>query len=166
MGLALSVAQAADMPREQVVRYLLATVEAFRTLYMEGVVEQVQRGGVHPKEDWMHDDHAVMLPFQFVKLAGERIGIKDLDVGIVSLTPIYSSNFPKTRGEVDALNELVTDPKHRVATFVDGTQIKGLMADYAVTQTCADCHNHHPNATRKDFKKGDLMGALVVRLKQ
>ncbi len=167
LSLALPLApQAADVPPEQVVRYLLATVEAFRTLYMESVVEQVQRAGLHPKEEWDKDDRAVMLPFQFVKLAGERIGMKELEIGIISLTPLYTSNFPKTQAEVDALKRLQADPRHEMITFVDGPQVKGLIADFAVTQACADCHNHHPNATRRDFKKGDLIGAVVVRLKR
>ena len=50
-------------------------------------------------------------------------------------------------------------------TFVDGDQFKGLMADFAIEQACADCHNHHPNSPKKDFKKGDLMGAIIIRPK-
>ena len=50
-------------------------------------------------------------------------------------------------------------------TFKEGGQLKGMSADFAIVQSCADCHNNHPNATKTDFKKGDFMGAIVVRIK-
>jgi hypothetical protein len=158
--------QAADMPKETAVKFLLETVRAFRTAYMEGIVEQIKKAGIEPKEDWLNDDHAIMLPFQFVKIATQQIGIKDFEVAVVALTPIYSSNFPKTPAEVDALQKMTANPTLDLLTFQDGKEFKGMMGDFAVTQGCADCHNHHPNSPRKDFKQGDLMGALVVRLKK
>lgn len=158
----------AEVPKDLVVRYLLATVQAFRTVYVENITERVKQAGIPPKEDWMKDDHSIMLPFQFVKVAGQEMKtlVKDVDVGLVSLTPLYSSNFPKTEAEVEALKKLIDNPRLRVLTFTDGKDFKGLAADFAIEQSCADCHNHHPNSTKKDFKKGDVMGAIVVRLKR
>lgn len=163
-----SQGRAGETATEQTVRYILAIVRAFRSVYSHSVVEQVKKAGIEPKENWMADDHAVMLPFQFVKLAGLEVkrDFKQLEVGVVSLTPIYSSNFPETPAEVEALQRLTADPKHKIVTFTDGKQVKGLAPDFAVEQHCADCHNHHPNSPRRDFKKGDLMGALVVRVKK
>jgi uncharacterized protein DUF3365 len=171
VGLALLMAPlpgVAELSKELVVRYLLATVHAFRTVYVEQVTERVSKAGILPKEDWMKDDHAVMLPFQFVKMAGQEMKslVKDVDVGLVSLTPLYSSNFPKTEAEVSALKQLIADPKQKVVTFADGKDFKGLAADFAIEQSCVDCHNTHPNSVKKDFMKGDLMGAIVVRLKK
>ncbi|TAJ07321.1 MAG: DUF3365 domain-containing protein [Nitrospirae bacterium] len=155
-------------PKEQVVRYLLATVKAFRTVYVKYVEEHVKKGGIHPKEHWAQDVHAIMLPFQFVKLAAAELkgAVKDVDVGVISLTPIYSSNFPQTEAEVAALKALTDNPSQTVITFADGNQFKGLAADFAIEQACADCHNQHPTSTKRDFKQGDLMGAVVVRLKK
>ena len=167
-GLADPLGQANDFSNELAVKYLLATVKAFRTVYVENIIEHVKRAGIQPTEDWLKDDHAIMLPFQFVKLAAVEIrhDFKDLDVGLISLTPIYTSNFPKTQAEVDALRKMMVDPGHEVLTFADGNQFKGLAADFAIEQVCADCHNHHPKSPKKDFKKGDVMGAIVVRLKK
>ena len=61
--------------------------------------------------------------------------------------------------------QLLADPKLKVITFTDGKEFKGLVADFAIEQSCADCHNHHPNNVKKDFKKGDMMGAIIIRLK-
>jgi hypothetical protein len=82
-----------------------------------------------------------MLPAQFVKAAGAEI--KGFELGLIGLTPLYKANLPKTQAEADALK---------------------LAADYAIVQACADCHNSHPSSPRKDFRQGDLMGAIVVRL--
>lgn len=158
----------AEVSKELVVKYILATVQAFRTVYVEQVTERVSKDGILPKEDWMKDDHAVMLPFQFVKMAGQEMKTleKDVEIGLVSLTPLYSSNFPKTEAEVNALKELMADPTRKITTFADGKDFKGLAADFAIERSCVDCHNHHPNSVKKDFKKGDMMGAIVVRLKK
>lgn len=168
IGISLMTAAgpAAETPEEAAINYILATVRAFRTVYVEQVLEHVQQAGVQPKEDWSKDSHASMLPFQFVKMAGLQMKRenKDIDVGIISLTPIYTANFPKTQAEVEALKKLMADPKQKVITFLEGKEFKGLAPDVAIEQSCADCHNHHPNSHKRDFKKGDLMGAIVVRL--
>ena len=91
---------------------------------------------------------------------------KDLEVGLISLTPIYTSNFPITQAEADTLHKVMVDPKQEVLTFADGDYFKGLAADIAMEQVCADCHNHHPKGSKKNFKKGDVMGAIIVRLKK
>jgi Protein of unknown function (DUF3365) len=165
---ALPLTGIAEVSKDLVVRQLLATVHAFRTLYVENITERLQRIGIQPKEDWMSDDHAIMLPFQFVKVAGQEIKslVKNVDVGLVSLTPLYSVNFPKTEAEVEALQKLMANPNLKVVTFTDGKEFKGISPDFAIEQSCADCHNHHPNSIKKDFKKGDMMGAIVVRLKR
>lgn len=161
--LAIPKAQGADITGETVIKYLLFTVHAFRTVYDNTVLPHIAQAGIEPKEHWVEDPHGVMLPFQFVKLGAAMI--KDFDIGIISLTPIYASNFPKTENEVQALKSLAENPKRSMVTFSDAGELKGLMADLAIEQSCADCHNRHPKSVRHDFKKGDLMGAIVVRLK-
>jgi hypothetical protein len=158
----------AEVSKDLVVRYLLAAVQAFRSVYVEQVTERMKPVGIEPKEDWATDDHAVMLPFQFVKAAGQEMKtlIKGVDIGLISLSPLYSANFPKTEAEVEALKRLTADPKQKVLTFGEGKEYKGIAADFAIEQSCVDCHNHHPNSVRHDFKKGDLMGAVVVRLRK
>lgn len=160
-GTAGSLGFAADISQEAAAKYILATVKAFRTVYAKQIIEQAKKAGVKPSENWTKDDHAIMLPAQLVKAAGAEI--KDFELGLIGLTPIYKSNLPKTQAETDALKKMVADPNQKVLTFADGNQFKGLAADFAITQSCADCHNQHPDSPKKDFKQGDLMGAIVVR---
>ncbi|HTK86464.1 MAG TPA: hypothetical protein VL329_01970, partial [Nitrospiraceae bacterium] len=51
-------------------------------------------------------------------------------------------------------------------TFVDGDQFKAISSDLAIVQSCVDCHNHHPRATRQNFQRWDVMGGIVVRFKR
>ncbi|OGW66939.1 MAG: hypothetical protein A3H49_09495 [Nitrospirae bacterium RIFCSPLOWO2_02_FULL_62_14] len=154
----------AGVSEELAVQSILEAVKAFRIVYSKGVVEQVRKSGIKPSENWKADDHAIMLNAQFVKAAGAEI--KEFELGLIGLTPLYKSNMPKTQAETDALKKMENDPELKVLTFVDGNQFKGLAADYAIVQACADCHNTHPNSTRKNFRQGDLMGAIVVRIKR
>ncbi|MGH7165022.1 MAG: c-type heme family protein [Nitrospiraceae bacterium] len=160
-GIATPLGLAADVSQDVMTKYILATVKAFRTVYAKGIVEQAKKAGVKPNENWTKDDHAIMLPAQFVKAAGAEL--KDFELGLIGLTPIYKSNLPKTQAETDALKKMMSDPNTKVLTFADGDQFKGLAADFAIVQSCADCHNQHPSSPKKDFKLGDLMGAIVVR---
>ena len=161
-SLAVSFVIAADTSQERAVKYILATVQAFRTVYSKAIVEHVQKGGVRPSEKWREDDQAIMLNVQFVKAAG--VEIPDFELGLIGLTPIYKSNLPKTQAEADALKKMMASPDFKVLTFADGNQFKGLAADHAIVQACVDCHNSHPSSPRKNFKQGDLMGAIVVRV--
>ena len=152
----------AEESLEMAARYVLQTVQAFRAAYVLHVVEHVREGGVTPKEDWTKNAHAIPLPAQFVKAAGADIS--DFEIGIIGLTPIYKTNLPKTQAETEALMKLTTDRSTRIITFTDGKQFKGVASDLAVVQSCVDCHNNHPDSSWRNFKKGDVMGAIIVRM--
>jgi hypothetical protein len=162
MSASVSLVCAADAPQELAVRYLLEAAKAFRTVYSKTIVEKAEKVGVKPNENWMTEDHAIMLPAQFLKAAGTEI--RSFELGLIGLAPLYQSNLPKTQAETDALKKMQANPDVKVLTFADGNQFKGLAADYAIVQACADCHNQHPASPKKDFRQGDLMGAIVVRL--
>lgn len=142
-------------------RYILAIAKAFRTVYAKQVVAQAARSNVNPDEDWTKDDHAIMLPAQFLKAAGREL--EDFELSLIALTPIYKENLPKTKAEEDALKKLMANPATGMLTFEDGNQFKGLAVDLAIANSCVNCHNTHPTSPKRDFKKGDVMGAIVVR---
>jgi len=142
------------------------TISTHKGLALEMIREL--RGPIELALRRMHEGrpcHQVTVPI--CEGAGQEMIslIRDVDVGLVSLTPLNSAIFPKTEAEVARLKQLMADPDLNVLTFTDGKDFKGLAADFAIEQSCADCHNHHPNSIKKDFKNGDLMGAIVVRLK-
>lgn len=104
IGIAVPVALAAEFSRDDAARYILATAKAFRTVYAKQIVAQAAKSNVKPDENWTKDDHAIMLPAQFLKAAGTEL--KDFELSLIGLTPIYKENLPKTKAEEDALKKL------------------------------------------------------------
>ena len=42
--------------------------------------------------------------------------------------------------------------------------LTAVYPDKALSPACVSCHNEHPKSARKDWKQGDVMGGLVVRV--
>ena len=95
IGVAIPLVFAAEFSRDPAARYILATAKAFRAVYSQQVLGQASKAGVKPNEEWTKDDHAVMLPAQFLKAAGAEL--KDFELSLIGSTPIYKENLPKRR---------------------------------------------------------------------
>ena len=160
--LVLPAGQAADISKGKAVEMVLATVKAARTVFVKGVLADAKKGGVKGNEDWVKDDHGIMLPAQFVKEIGKEI--RGFELGLLGTDPLYASNAAKSPKEKEMLAALAGG-KAKVITGEDGGKTIGMSADFAIVQGCADCHNKHAKTTKKDWKKGDFMGAIVVRMK-
>src|SRR5262249_31937864 len=143
--------KAAEPSFELTARYILEVVKAFRTAYVLKVVEHARDGGIRPDEEWHKDSHFIPLPAQFVKAAAHQL--YNYEVGIIVLTPVNKANLPKSQAETDALLELMKNREKSIKTFLDGDQFKAISADLALVQSCADCHNQHPQATKRDFRR-------------
>jgi hypothetical protein len=159
----LSMGYAADMSSDVAARYILETIQAFRAAYVLNVVEHVKESGVVSREDWEGHGQGIPLPAQFVKAAGAQIN--DFEVGLIGLTPLNKANLPKTQAESDSLMRMASNRDQRMVTFMDGNQFKALASDFAIVQSCVDCHNAHPNASWKKFRRWDLMGAIIIRMR-
>ena len=162
LTLVVPVGQAADAAKEMAAKYILATAKAARTVYVKEIVADAGKGGMKPNEDWVKDDHGMMLPAQFIKELGKQL--TDFELSLVGTDPLYASNAAKSAKEKAMLAELAKG-KEKVLVVDDGGVTVGMSADYAIVDSCANCHNNHPKTTKKDWKKGDFMGAIVVRLK-
>ena len=158
----LPAGQAADMAASKAAEYILATAKAARTVYVKGVIADAKKAGVKLDENWVKEDHAIMLPAQFIKELGKEI--RDFELALVGTDPLYASNAAKSPKEKEMLAELAGGKK-KIITGEDGGKTIGMSADFAIVQGCADCHNNHAKTTKKDWKKGDFMGAIVVRMK-
>ena len=158
-------AVASDSPSfELTARYLLEIIKAFRATYVLKVVQHIEGGAVSANEEWAKDAHHIPLPAQFVKEAAALVAGFEID--LIGLTPLNPANHPKTKAEADALLQLMKSREKPIVSFVDGNYFKAISADLSLVQSCADCHNQHPRATRRDFKKWDVMGGVVVRLRR
>ncbi|GJL53236.1 MAG: hypothetical protein NPIRA02_03680 [Nitrospirales bacterium] len=150
------------LDRDAMTKYILATVRAARTIYSQSVLRKVKASGMKTSENWVKEDHAVMLPAQYVKALGYEI--QGYELSLVGTYPLYKSNQAKTPMEKEMLTRLASG-KEKMLTFQDGTQFKGMSADFAISQGCADCHNQHPKTTKRDWKKDDFMGAIIIRMR-
>jgi hypothetical protein len=163
--LPLSVSLAVAEPSfEQTARYILDVVRAFRTAYVLQVVEHTRASGTQPREDWEKDAHFLPLPAQFVKAAAGQVDT--VEIGLISLTPINPENRPRTAAESNALIQLEKDRQRGFVSFSDGDEFKAVSADLALVRSCVECHNQHPQSSRKNFREWDVMGGLVVRFKR
>ncbi len=159
--LMLPAGYAGDISKGKALEMVLSAVKAARTVYVKGVLADAKKGGLKGNEDWVKDEHGIMLPAQFVKEIGKEI--RSFELGLVGTDPLYASNAAKSDAEKKLLAELAGGKK--MASVEDGGKTIAMSADFAIVQGCADCHNEHPKTTKKDWKKGDFMGAIVARMK-
>jgi hypothetical protein len=98
------------------------------------------------------------------QLAAER---GELRYALISSWAINKANLPKTDFERQGLAAVVADPSrpYRAHQTVAGRRwFMALYADRAVSAACVNCHNRHPESTRRDFAEGDVMGGVVISL--
>jgi hypothetical protein len=84
-----------------------------------------------------------------------------------SLWPVNPKNAPETDTEKSGLQFVLAHPgtNYYGAESLGGRHyFTAVYAETATVSACADCHNRNPDSPKKDFKAGDVMGGLVVRV--
>lgn len=165
--------RAADLPGippETVTDYIHAIIEAHRTFYTIHVVERMQKqGGASAAENWRTQKKTLPLPAQFLKEASDLSSLTGMEVHyrLISLWPINHENGPDDESEKKGLETVRERPEQAATNTVkigNQTYFQAIYADRAVSQSCIGCHNTHPHSPKKDFKIGDIMGALVIEI--
>jgi hypothetical protein len=146
-----------------------AVVEANRTAYATHVVDKLQAKGIVTAAEYWKQEDVLPLPAQFLIETGRLVGEKGtgLKYRLVSLWPIYVWNAPSTDFERKGLEAIAKHPDQPFTGFVKvgrERSFQAVYADIAVSQSCVDCHNAHPNSPRRDFKINDVMGGLVITI--
>jgi hypothetical protein len=157
--------------RQELADAIHLVLSADREVYTKNVVNRLQNEDKVLKagEHWK-DDKLLPLPAQMFRMGAERAReqSKTLSYALVSLWPINKKNGARTEVEKAGLEAVAKDPTHNhyANEALDGTNyFTAVYPDKAVSAACVDCHNNHPDSPRKDFKLGDVMGAVVIRLK-
>jgi hypothetical protein len=154
---------------EKVAEHVHAVIEANRTVYATNVVDKMEdKGIVHAAEQW-RQENALPLPAQFLIETGRLVAQKGTGIKyrLVSLTPIYVWNAPSTDFERKGLEAVMKDPDKPYTGFIRSGHdrfFQAIYADVAVAHSCVQCHNAHPNSSRRDFKLHDVMGAIVITI--
>jgi hypothetical protein len=150
---------------------LHAVMESDRIVYTKKVVNRLQNdlGIITASEHW-EDDKALPLPAQMFRMGSELAAAKDLGFtyALLSLWPVNKQNAPRTEVEKAGLQYVIDNPgQNYYADEELGGQkyLTAVYADVAVAPACVSCHNGHVDSPRKDFELNDVMGGVVVRIR-
>jgi hypothetical protein len=149
---------------------LHAVMSADRTVYTQKVVNRLQNeeNVIKASEHWK-DDKALPLPAQMFRMGAEMVSEKKLGFtyALLSLWPVNKQNAPKTEVEKAGLQSVASDAAKNYygeEKLGDTKYYTAVYADTAVAPACVKCHNDHKDSPRHDFKLGDVMGGVVVRI--
>ena len=154
---------------QKAAQYIHAVIEANRTIYSEYIVERMEKVvGLKSTENW-EQENALPLPAQFLVLSSKIVNSKNLglDYRLLSQWPINSQNKPISEIEKSGLSkvsEAPNQPYFEIVSQKGSRFFKAIFPDKAVTKACVNCHNNHPNSPKKDFKLGDVMGAISLTI--
>lgn len=149
---------------------LHTVLETDRTVYTKLIVNRLQNEEkiIKASEHWK-EDKALVLPAQMFRAGAEMVRDKGatFSYSLLSLWPVNSQNAPKTEAEKTGLKYII-DKKgenyYAREKLGDKTYFTAVYPDYAVAPACVTCHNEHKDSPRTDFKIGDVMGGVVIRI--
>ncbi|MGH8729395.1 MAG: Tll0287-like domain-containing protein [Burkholderiales bacterium] len=149
---------------------LHAVMEADRTVYTRLIVNRLQNEEkiIKASEHWK-DEKALVLPAQMFRFGAEMVAEKNVgfSYSLLSLWPVNKQNAPKTPIEEEGLKAVAAKPEepfYKEETLGGKKYFTAVYPDKAVAKACITCHNEHKDSPRSDFKLGDVMGGVIVRI--
>jgi len=150
-------------------------MDSDRAVYTKRIVNRLAaKEKVIKASEHFEDDKALVLPAQMFRFGAELVSERasanpdvNFSYSLLSMWPINKQNAPKTDVEHAGL-KFVADNKGQ--NYYAEEQLGGknyftaVYADVAVAPVCASCHNDHKDTPRTDFKIGDVMGGVVIRI--
>ena len=149
---------------------LHTVMEADRTVYASRIVHRLQdkEEVIRASERW-RDDKALPLPAQMFRM-GAELAAENTDLfhySLLSMWPVNKKNAPRTDLETTGLESVAKDPSkpfYGTESLGGVDYFTAVYPDVAVSPTCVKCHNAHRDSPRRDFKLGDTMGGVVIRI--
>jgi hypothetical protein len=147
---------------------LHAVMESDRVVYTRQVVNRLQQEKVIKASEHWKDDKALPLPAQMFRMGSEMVAekTKDFSYALLSNWAINKQNLPKTEVEKAGLEAVAAkqEPFYGEETLGGQKYFTAVYPDIAVAEACISCHNGHDDSPRTDFKMGETMGGVVVRI--
>lgn len=150
---------------------LFAVMSSDRANYTKLIIKRLGAQGqfIKPDEHWEDLENGAPLPAQMFRFGAEAVAEKTsaFTYSLQSLWPINKQNAPKTDIEKTGLQYIVDNPgkNYYGEEELGGTKYyTAIYPDVAVAGPCMDCHNGHKDSPRTDFKLGDTMGGVVIRI--
>lgn len=150
-------------------------MDSDRAVYTKKIVNRlVKKEKVIKASEHFEDDKALVLPAQMFRFGSElamkraeKLDDVNFSYTLQSMWPINKQNAPKTEAEKVGLKYVAENKgKNYYTTEKLGGQsyFTAVYADTGVAPVCVSCHNDHPDTPKKDFKIGDVMGGVVIRI--
>lgn len=156
-------AEAAAIPVKVLLDAANAANSAARTIYTERIVSPGQEAGLVFGEEWRRPEREEgPLPALFLRAVADSLQRQSSPLALFlgSDKPISPSNA-FTGEQVAAFEALKRDRRPRYFAMPDLDRQVALHADVAVAEGCVTCHNEHPRTPKKDWVRGDVMGATT-----
>ena len=179
LGIAAAMANdAADTPSispKAMADALHMVMDSDRAVYTKRIVNRLAaKEKVIGASEHFEDEKALVLPAQMFRFGAEMVAERaaenpdvNFSYSLQSLWPINKQNAPKTEAEEEGLQFVVDNKGQNYYTtekLGDQDYFTAVYADTAVAPVCASCHNDHIDTPRSDFKIGDVMGGVVIRI--
>jgi len=149
---------------------LFSVMEADRTVYTKLIIGRLAKDEkvIKASEHWK-DEKALVLPAQMFRYGAERVAEKgaDFSYSLLSLWPVNKQNKPKTDVEKEGLKFIADNPGQNFygeEKLGDTNYFTAIYPDIGVAPACISCHNDHKDTPKTDFKLGDVMGGVVIRI--
>lgn len=148
---------------------LYAVMAADRATYATDVVNRLQdKEKVIKADEHYQDSKALPLPAQMFRMGSERAQKNGaaFTYSLLSPWPLNKQNGPKSETEKTGLKQVGDSAKNYYTeeTIAGKKYFTAIYPDKAVTEACVTCHNQHPDSPKKDFKLGDVMGGVLIRI--
>ncbi len=150
-------------------------MDSDRTVYTRKIVNRLAaKEKVITASEHFDDEKALVLPAQMFRFGAEMVAKRaeklpdvNFSYSLQSLWPVNTQNAPKTDAEKAGLKFVAENKGKNFYTTEElgGTNyFTAIYADTAVAPVCVSCHNDHKDSPRRDFKLGDVMGGVVIRI--
>ena len=172
---ASDVANAPSISPKAMADALHLVMDSDRTIYTRKIVNRlVKKEKVIKASEHYDDDKALVLPAQMFRFGSELVAERaeklpdvNFSYSLQSTWPVNRQNAPKTEAEKEGLKFVAENKGKNYYTVEElgGTRyFTAVYADTAVAPVCVSCHNDHKDSPRRDFKLGDVMGGVVIRI--
>lgn len=151
---------------------LFAVMKADRTNYTKLIIKRLGPAGadsIKPDEHWKDIGNGAPLPAQMFRAGAEAVAemTSDFTYSLQSKWPINKQNAPRTDVEKKGLEYIAENPGENFygeETLGGVTYYTAVYPDVAVSDACTTCHNEHKDSPKTDFKVGEVMGGVVIRV--
>jgi len=161
---------AGSITPQQLTDSLHTVLSTDRAVYTKLIVNRLQNEEkiIKATEHWK-EEKTLVLPAQMFRAGAEMVRDKGatFSYSLLSTWPINKQNAPKTEAEKTGLEYIVANKGknyYTEETLGGKKYYTAVYADIAVAPACVTCHNDHKDTPKNDFKIGDVMGGVVIRV--